>query len=280
MAEIVAALALSHAPGLTGWLESATAEQQAEIAAGYAALREHLRAARPDVLVGVANDHMLNLPIKNPPDFCVGTAPAWEGPAEFFREWLKLDAYRVPGRPDVAAVLERRMRADGVAVSHADALLFDDNWSVPLHYLTPEHDVPLVPIQMNCINPPIPGPERSFRAGESIVRALREELPAGLRVALVGTGGLSHEPGGERYLQVDEGFDRWFLELLETGDVPRILREATVERMEAAGGGGTAELMAWIVALAGAADPRARTVFYVPAVEMRCGIGAVTWATA
>lgn len=280
MAEIVAALALSHAPGLTGWLESATSKQQAEIAAGYTALREHLHAARPDVIVGVANDHMLNLPIKQPPDFCVGTAPAWEGPAEFFRDWLKLDGYRVPGRPDVAAVLERRMQADGVAVSHADALLFDDNWSVPLHYLTPQHDVPLVPIQMNCINPPIPGPERSFRAGESIVRAIREELPAGLRVALMGTGGLSHEPGGERYFQVDEAFDRWFLALLETGDVPRILREATVERMEAAGGGGTAELMAWIVALAGAADPHARTVFYVPAVEMRCGIGAVTWAAA
>ena len=41
-----------------------------------------------------------------------------------------------------------------------------------------------------------------------------------------------------------------------------------------------AELMAWLVAMAGAQDTRARTAFYVPAVEMRCGIGAVTWPVA
>ena len=167
--------------------------------------------------------------------------------------------------------------SEPVPASSGQALLFDDNWSVPLHYLTPAHDVPLVPINMNCINLPIPGPERSYRAGQAIVRAIEEDLPDDLRVALIGTGGLSHEPGGERYFQVDETFDRWFLDLLGTGDVERILAEATIERMEAAGGGGTAELMAWLVVMAGARNKRADTVFYVPAVEMRCGIGAVTW---
>ena len=276
MATIVAAMALSHAPGLTGWLESVTPEEQTAIKAGYEELRAVLHAAAPDVIVGVANDHMLNMPMKDPPDFCIGLAPEWHGPAEFFREWLKLEPYRVAGRPDVAAAIERRMHADGVRITHADELLFDDNWSVPIHYLA-LHDIPLVPIQMNCINPPIPGPATSYAAGVSIVRAIHDDLPPDLRVALIGTGGLSHEPGGERYFQVDEAFDRWFLELLGTGDVERIVAEASVERLEAAGGGGTAELMAWIVALAGARDKRARSVFYVPAVEMRCGIGGVVW---
>jgi aromatic ring-opening dioxygenase catalytic subunit (LigB family) len=277
VATIVASMALSHAPGLTGWLDSVTSEQQAQIEQGFAELRRRFEAAKPDVIVGIANDHMLNMPIKSPPDFCIGTAAQWTGPAEFFRDWLKLDEYRVGGRPDVAAAIERRALADGVAMMHAGALLFDDNWSVPLHYLTPKHDVPLVPINMSCINPPIPGPRTSYRAGEVIARAIAEDLPSDLRVALIGTGGLSHEPGGERYFQVDEAFDRWFLDLLASGDVERILTEASVERMEAAGGGGTAELMAWIVALAGARDKHADPVFYVPAVEMRCGIGAVTW---
>jgi len=280
VAQIVAAMALSHAPGLAGWLDSATADERAQIVAGFDYLRGQLEASKPDVIVGIANDHMLNMPIKDPPDFCIGTAAEWIGPAEFFREWLKMDPYRVAGRPDIAAAIEKRAVADGVTIMHADALLFDDNWSVPLHYLTPRHDIPLVPIQMNCINPPIPGPVRSYAAGQSIVRAITEDLPAGLRVALVGTGGLSHEPGGERYFQVNEEFDRWFLALLETGDVNAILAQATVERMEAAGGGGTAELMAWLVAMAGAHDTHARTAFYVPAVEMRCGIGAVTWPVA
>ncbi|MGH8237261.1 MAG: hypothetical protein ACREXP_09610, partial [Steroidobacteraceae bacterium] len=255
----------------------ATADEQRRILDGYEEMGRQMRDARPDVIVGVSNDHMLNMPLKNPADFCIGTAASWSGPAEFFRDWLKLPEYRVAGHPQTATAILARMKDAGVRVMHSADLLFDDNWSVPLHFLTPGHDIPLVPIHMNCINPPIPGPERSFAAGEELARSLREDLPDSLRVAVIGTGGLSHEPGGKRYFNVDEAFDRWFLDLLATGDVQRIVREATVERLEAAGGGGTAELLAWIVAMASASDRRARTVFYVPSIEMRCGVGGVAW---
>lgn len=277
MAQIVSVMAMAHAPGVTGWLDAATPEEQQAILDGYAEMGRRLRAAKPDVIVGVANDHMLNLPLADPPDFCVGLAADWSGPAEFFRDWLKLDEYRVKGRPDVARAIAARAAAAGVSMMTADRLLFDDNWSVPLRQLTPDYDVALVPIHMNCINPPVPGPVASHAAGQAIARALREDLPDDLRVAFVATGGLSHEPGGKRYFTVDADFDRWFLDLLASGDVDRILAEATVERMEAAGGGGTAELQAWIVAMAAAVDKRAQPIFYVPSVEMRCGIGGVVW---
>ncbi len=50
--------------------------------------------------------------------------------------------------------------------------------------------------------------------------------------------------------------------------------------MESAGGGGTTELLAWLVALGVATNKVANPVFYVPSVEMRCGIGGVVWKTA
>lgn len=277
MAEIVATMALAHAPGVTGWLDSAPPAEQKAILAGYETMGERLRACRPDVIVGIANDHMLNLPLKNPPDFCVGTAEGWEGPAPFFREWLNLDEYEVRGAPEVAAAIAARAAREGVSMTSSGDLLFDDNWSVPLRFLTPAYDVALVPIHMNCINPPVPGPRSNYHAGQAIARAVREDLRGDLRVAIVATGGLSHEPGGRRYFQVDEAFDRWFLDLLATGDVERILNEATVERMEQAGEGGTAELQAWLVALAASEKKVAEPVFYVPSVEMRCGIGGVIW---
>lgn len=277
MAAIVATMAMAHAPGVTGWLESAPDPEQRAILAGYEEMGRRLRAAQPDVIIGVANDHLLNLPLKNSPDFCVGTGDRWSGPAEFFRNWLKLDEYRVEGDAAVGEAVYRRMLGAGVSVSSSRELLFDDNWSVPLHFLTPQYDTRFVPIHMNCINPPVPGPAQSFEAGRAIRQAIIEDLPADLRVAVVGTGGLSHEPGGKRYFQVDEAFDRWFLDLLATGDVDRIFTEATVERMEEAGGGGTAELQAWLVVLATADRRAAEPVFYVPSVEMRCGIGGVVW---
>ena len=93
---------------------------------------------------------------------------------------------------------------------------------------------------------------------------------------MIATGGLSHEPGGPRYLQVDEAFDRWFLERLVEGDHHRIVRECTVERMEAAGSGGTAELLAWIAVLLFTTGP-ADVLGYAPTLAWRTGTGMVDW---
>jgi len=277
MAKIVCTMAMAHAPGVTGWLDSATPQEQEIIKAGYSELGRLLRATKPDLIVGIANDHMLNLPLIDPPDFCVGTAAAWQGPAEFFKDWLKLPDYHLKGNPEAARAIYQVAKLSGVKITSAEDLLFDDNWSVPLSYLTPDHSVPLVPIHMNCINPPQPDPATSYRAGEAIGRAIREALPAHLRVAVIGTGGLSHEPGGKRYFAVDEAFDRWFMDLLTTGDVPRILREANLDAMEQAGGGGTAELLAWLSVMGASERKAATSVFYTPSIEMRCGIGGSYW---
>ena len=277
MAEIVSVMAMAHAPGVTGWLDSAPEEEKTKIIAGYEEMGRILRATKPDVLVGVANDHMLNLPLRDPPDFCVGTAANWNGPAEFFKSWLAQDGYEVAGRPDVAECLAQAGQSAGLKLDSRDDLLFDDNWSVPLLYLTPDYSIPLVPVHMNCINAPVPTPEESVRAGQVIAQSIKDDLPAGLRVAVFATGGLSHEPGGPKYFTLDEDFDRWFMALLEEGDLDKVCREATVERMNEAGGGGTTELLAWMVAMAVAGGTPARSVFYVGSEELRCGIGGSGW---
>jgi protocatechuate 4,5-dioxygenase beta chain len=94
------------------------------------------------------------------------------------------------------------------------------------------------------------------------------------------TGGLSHDPGGQKYFDVDERFDRWFLELLASGDPARVVREATIEKMIGAGDGGTVELLAWLVAMGAAGGRSAKTDFYVPSVALRCGMGGVNWNAA
>src|SRR5262245_53413511 len=127
MAEIVATMAMAHAPGVTGWLESAPDGEQKDIRAGYAELGRLLRRTRPDLIVGIANDHMLNMPIEDPPDFCVGLADDWTGPAEFFRDWLKLPEYRVRGNSAAARAIYAACRKAGLSVMSAEELLFDDN---------------------------------------------------------------------------------------------------------------------------------------------------------
>ncbi len=279
MAEIVSVIALAHAPGATGWLDRAPQDEQDALLAGYARMGEALRAARPDVIVGIANDHLLNFPMESVPDWCVGTAERWRGPAEWFRDWINVPEYEVAGDRALARHIVRESGRRGFNLAFSDALLFDDNWSVPLRFLTPDHDVPLVPIHMNCVVPPLPAPRRCFELGQALAEAVRA-WSGTARVAIMATGGLSHDPGGQKYFDVDEAFDRWFLALLGTGDPDRVLREATVERMIAAGDGGTVELLAWLVAMGAAGRRAARTDFYVPSRALRCGMGGVNWNAA
>jgi protocatechuate 4,5-dioxygenase beta chain len=277
MAEIVATIALSHAPGLTGWLDRATPAEQASLKHGFGELGRMLRATKPDVIIGFANDHVLNLPLDSVIDFCVGTAARWQGPAPWFQDWVNVPPYTVAGHPDLARTLVREGGRRGIRLAFKDQLLFDDNWSVPLLYLTPGYDIPLVPIHMNCIVPPVPTPETCYEVGRVIADIVRTCRPADERVAIMGTGGLSHDPGGPKYFYVDEEFDRWFLALLAEGRPDKVLKEVTLERLAAAGDGGTTELLSWIAAMGAVGNRKARTICYEPAVALRCGMGCVIW---
>ena len=282
MAEIVSILALTHAPGVTAWLDRAPKREQEAVLAGYADMGRRFAATRPDVIVGIANDHLLNFPMDNIPDWCVGIADRWRGPADWFRDWLNIADYEMAGERSLGRAIVRECGRRGINLAFSEKLVFDDNYSVPLKFLTPRHDVRLVPIHMNCVMPPLPQPERCLAFGRALAQAIRA-WPSNSRVAIVATGGLSHDPGGPRYFKVDEEFDRWFLRLLETGEPDRVVRECTIERMIAAGDGGTVELLAWMVAMGAASELAAggaQTVFYVPSVALRCGVGGVTWTVA
>lgn len=275
MAQFVSIMAMAHAPGVTGWLENCPPEDQEAIRVGYTALGDAMRTARPDVIIGVANDHLLNLPLIDPPNWRVDCAANWTGPAEFFKSWLKQPGYEVSGRPEVAEVLLAGAQKAGLKIDRGEGLLFDDNWSVPLWYLG--YDVPIVPIHMNCINPPMPEPATCIRLGQALRDTVLNDLPDDLRVGMIATGGLSHEPGGPRYFTMDPTFDNWFLDLMAESDPERVIAEATIEKMNEAGGGGTTELLAWMVAMAAAGGAPSEKVFYVASSEMRCGIGASRW---
>jgi len=276
VAEIVAAMAMTHSPGLTGWFTRASEGYQRLALHATAEMRQRLEAARPDVVVMFSNDHLLNWPINNVPEYTVGIADEHVGPADWFDEWLGMEKYRVPGHPALARFIVNEAARRRLALAYLrEEMQFDDGISVPTHYLNPDARFRLVPVTMNCTVPPIPTPERAYQVG-GVLRDVLRAYPGRERIAVVATGGLSHEPGGPRYFWVDEEFDRWFLDLLKRGDHLALLRECTLERMEAAGSGGTAELLAWVVVLAFTAGP-ADVLAYMPAIAWRSGTGMVVW---
>src|SRR6266404_9323718 len=197
MAQVVAAMAMTHSPGLTGWFDRAPEHQQTLALQALGEMRDRLAAARPDVVLLFSNDHLLNWPINNTPEYTVGIGAEHVGPADWYDEWLALAKYRIPGDPALARYLVNEGARRRLAFAYLRDMQFDDGVSVPMHYLSPEGDIALVPVTMNCTVPPIPTPERAYEDG-SALRELVHAYPGAEQVAVLATGGLSHEPGGPR----------------------------------------------------------------------------------
>lgn len=279
MGEIVFAAGVPHAPALVGLFDRAPEAARRVVTESFGAVAQGLRAARAEVLIVVANDHITNSRITALPDFILGMAAEHRGPFEWFKPWIGCRDWRVPGNPAVAEALCRAMGRRGVRLfARRDALKFDDNLSVPVVLAgLDEIGITVVPLLQNCTAPPYPDQQRCYAIGRALGDLVDRDLPAGLRVALLASGGLSHEPGGAGYYRIDEAFDRRFLELCATGDHDRLLAEITVERMEAAGSGGTSELLAWFVVLGAIGRRRGRSFGYTALKDFRCGVGAVQW---
>jgi|APCry1669190731_1035312.scaffolds.fasta_scaffold05916_2 aromatic ring-opening dioxygenase catalytic subunit (LigB family) len=279
MGQIVFAAGAPHAPAIVGLFDRAPADSQKVVKDTYTAITQELKAAQPDVLIVFANDHLANSRITLYPDFLIGTAAQHSGPHEWFQEWIGCRDYSAKGNPDVAKALFQGMTRRGIRMSSREEnLKFDDNISVPVVMTDLDRtDITLVPVLQNCTVPPFPSPEKCYEVGKALRDFIEQDLPKDMRVALFGSGGLSHEPGGVKYYKIDEAFDRAFLDLCVKGDHKELLKEITVERLEEAGIGGTAELLSWFPVMAAIGERPGRSFGYTGWPSFRCGVGGVIW---
>jgi aromatic ring-opening dioxygenase catalytic subunit (LigB family) len=125
---------------------------------------------------------------------------------------------------------------------------------VPLHFLTPDMKIPVLPIFINCLAPPLPTAQRCFALGEA-VRAAIAEWPQPLRVAAIGSGSFSLEIGGPKIpvgnraaCTPDPQWSQHVQDRLAAVRIGELVAEATTARMLRAGNIG-GELLNWIALL-------------------------------
>src|ERR1700743_2781443 len=172
MGQIVFAAGAPHAPAIVGLFDRAPDESKKVVTDTYTAITTELKAAKPDVLIVFANDHLANSRITFYPDCLIGTAPQHSGPHEWFQEWIGCRDYSAKGNPEVAKALFAGLARRGVRMAvREENLKFDDNISVPVTMTDLDKtDITMVPVLQNCTVPPILNAERCFEAG----RALRD----------------------------------------------------------------------------------------------------------
>jgi len=271
---IVAALAASHAPGITGWPESAPPDQAGRFLKAFEGLGERLSASRPDVLIVLTPEHWVNFFLNNMPAFCVGIGDSFAGPAEE-PAWLKVPRVTIPGAPKQARALFREMSRE-IDLAFSEELALDHGAMVPLHFLAPQMDLPVIPIFINCLTHPLPPLQRCHRMGQvlgELVRAWPE------RVALIATGGLSHWPGMPQAGKINVEFDLRFLQAITEGRSEEFARYAD-EAIEAEAGPGAHEIRTWLAVAAAVRGMKGEVFAYeaVQAWATGCAIAAFSGA--
>jgi aromatic ring-opening dioxygenase catalytic subunit (LigB family) len=261
----------SHAPGITGRADLADPSAVQEFHSAYRGMAERLAAARPEALIVVAAEHFANFFMNNMPSFAVGMADRYEGPIED-PQWLRIPRTTIPGN----AALSKRLIGEmmqTVDLAYAEEWKFDHGIMVPLNFLTPRYDLPVVPVNINCQGPPLAPLHRVWAFGEALRRAA-DSVPQ--RIALVGTGGISHWPATPDSGKINEPWDREVLDRWQANDKAMLL-SYTDEATYREGGQGGFEIRTFI-AVAAAARGRGTLEYYraIPTFAVGCTIGSMS----
>jgi aromatic ring-opening dioxygenase catalytic subunit (LigB family) len=247
----------SHAPGITGRAHLADRAVTEEYYRAYRGMGEELASKRPDALIIVAAEHFANFFMNNMPAFAVGMAERYEGPIED-PQWLGIPHRSIPGNASLSQRLISEIMQT-VDVAYAEEWRFDHGIMVPLSFLTPGYDVPVIPVNINCQGPPLAPLHRSWALGEALRRAA-DLAPE--RIAVVGTGGISHWPATPDSGKINEAWDRDFLQRWVSNDKAALLSYTDAATYRDAGQGGF-EIRTFI-SIAAAAQGRGRLQYYRP----------------
>jgi 2,3-dihydroxyphenylpropionate 1,2-dioxygenase len=281
-------------------------------AKGYRAALEtvssHLRAAAPDALVLFYPDHFRQFRLDNMPTFSLGlkrirTLGDWYLPkAEYAVD-------EVLALPLLRGLIDR-----GFDVAFRLEVLMDHGGAQPLQVLD-VGSLPILPIAINSVAPPLPTLRRCFALGQAISEVLTEVCGSAKRIAVIGSGGLSHAVPMARWEELDPSDARWpvyvsgvpdeQLEAIERGRVasvvaavgtPQVLvnqpfdrqvmewiEDGAVEQfldldpqeLPRQGGNGMNEVRNWVAAWGCLRGARAVTLYYQGIPEWLTGMGVM-----
>jgi len=246
-------------------------------------LQKNLKEKRPDALILVGDDQNEHFKEDNLPQIAV-----YLGEEIFATERQEGGRLRGPRYPCHSGLAQDLLNGfierdfdvafcksfpNSELVAHAHAPI--------LRRIVPDADIPVVLLFVNAIHVPAPSPGRCYRLGRAI-KEIVERRPAGERVAVYASGGLSHFTSGypyrhykgpHTYGSISEEFDRGALRLMEQGKGAKLAELTSQDFLE----NGDVEMRSWMVLLGAAEEAPARVLAYEPLYSGIMGMGVAYW---
>ncbi|MFN3258704.1 MAG: catechol 1,2-dioxygenase [Ilumatobacter sp.] len=270
--------------------------------------RERISSVEADLVVILGSNHFRGFWLDLMPAFTVGVDQV-----------IAAGEHGTPSGPQAVdpsaalAICEGLLRRD-LDMAFSSELHVDHGISHAIQWIVPD-GLPVVPIVINSFGPPLPTLSRCLTLGESLAGAIAE-LAGDRRVAVIATGGLSHQipfpdwraPVGddEEFLarsfregrgrweefeerrrpivvgatpRLSESFDHDLLALLEAGRSAEIAdRYPEPDDLVAAAGNGGNEIRAWLAMAAALGHGPGETLCYSPMPEWLTGMGVAVVA--
>jgi len=267
VARIIGAVACSHTPTI-GFAFDKNKQQDpvwAPIFEAFAPVQQWLADKKPDVLFFIYNDHVSSFFFDHYSAFSLGVGERHEVADE---GGGARDLPALAGHPALARHIGRSLVADEFDMSFFQDRALDHGVFSPMSLLCPHEPawpIPVVPLQVGVLQSPVPSARRCYRLGQALRRAI-ESYPDDIEVAIVATGGLSHQVHGERAGFNNTAWDAQFLDLIENDPVR--LTEMTQAELATLGGMEGAEVIMWLV-MRGALSSNVRKThqsYYLPSM--------------
>ena len=267
MARIIGAIASSHTPTIGFAVDRNKADDPvwAPIFKAYEPGRAWLAEKQPDVLLVTYNDHVTSFFFDHYSAFALGIGESYTVADE---DGAPRDLPPVRGHAGLSQHIGFSLMADEFDMSFFQDKGLDHGVLSPLSILMPHETdwpMPIVPLQIGVLQFPVPSARRCYKLGQALRRAI-ESYPEDLKVAIVATGGLSHQVHGERCGFNNTPWDMQFLDLIEKD--PERLADMTQAEYATLGGWEGAEVIMWLV-MRGAMSATVRRVhreYYLPSM--------------
>ena len=246
MARLIGGIGSSHTPTI-GFAQDRGKQEDpvwAPIFEAYAPVRAWLEKRRPDVLLFIYNDHVTSFFFDHYSAFTLGVGEKFEvadeggGPRP-------LPA--IAGHTGLAEHIGRSMMIQEFDLSFFQNRPLDHGCFSPLSVMMPWAEgwpTRLIPLAVGVLQYPIPTARRCYRFGQALKKAI-ESYPEDLSVAIVATGGLSHQVHGERSGFNNPAWDAEFIDLIVSD--PERLADMTHGDYATLGGWEGAEVIMWLI---------------------------------
>ena len=268
MAQIIGAIAASHTPTI-GFAVDANKQQDpvwAPIFEGFEPVQQWIKQRKPDVLFMIYNDHVTSFFFDHYSAFALGVGEKYEVADE---GGGARDLPAIGGHSALARHIGQSLMSEEFDMSFFQDKALDHGCFSPLSVMCDRTEqgwpLQIVPLQVGVLQFPVPSGRRCYKLGQALRRAI-ESYPEDLKVAIVATGGLSHQVHGERAGFNNQPWDQEFLELIEKD--PEYLASLTQAELAELGGMEGAEVIMWLI-MRGALSANVRKVhqsYYLPSM--------------